>query len=91
MTTPTDPKARVVEIINKRMVKACYEPMGDEIADRLDSEGLLAPEACNWTQDEDGNWDTRCGEKFVFITDGPIENHMKFCCYCGGRFPAPKE
>ena len=40
---------------------------------------------CMWREDEDGTWDTNCGEVFVFITDGgPSENKMRFCCYCGG-------
>jgi hypothetical protein len=38
---------------------------------------------CWWRADGDGNWDTDCGEKFVFIEAGPTENGMKFCCYCG--------
>lgn len=36
------------------------------------------------TQDEDdGSWDTSCGEKHVFTADGPEENSHKFCPYCG--------
>lgn len=38
---------------------------------------------CKWTEDEDGNWFTDCGEAFTFIDGGPAENSMKFCCYCG--------
>lgn len=38
---------------------------------------------CDWTEDEDGNWHTGCGEMFVFTTDGPVENKMRFCPYCG--------
>jgi hypothetical protein len=40
---------------------------------------------CLWTEDQDdGKWDTDCGESFVFTTDGPMENGMDYCCYCGG-------
>lgn len=38
---------------------------------------------CEWKQDEETNWQTGCGNAFVFIDSGPIENGMKFCCYCG--------
>jgi hypothetical protein len=38
---------------------------------------------CTWTEDEDGNWWTGCGEGFVFTSDGPAANKMKWCCYCG--------
>jgi hypothetical protein len=39
---------------------------------------------CRWRQDADsGSWDTDCGGKFEFIDDGPAENKMRFCPYCG--------
>jgi hypothetical protein len=38
---------------------------------------------CTWQEDEDGNWNTSCGEIFIIIDSTPDENHMKFCCYCG--------
>lgn len=41
---------------------------------------------CRWTLDTDGDsWDTQCGEKFQFTVDGPTENGMRFCCYCGQK------
>ena len=40
-------------------------------------------ETCVWAEDEDGNWDTGCGEMFVFEAGGPAENGMVFCPYCG--------
>lgn len=53
---------------------------------------------CTWRFDDgyDGeSWDTSCGEKFVFIDGGPIQNSLRFCCYCGGQMiearPAPVE
>lgn len=41
--------------------------------------------SCRWSENEDGNWDTDCGECFVFETDGPKENRAKWCPYCGRR------
>jgi hypothetical protein len=32
---------------------------------------------CRWAADEDGNYDTACGEKFTFNDDGPVENGPK--------------
>ena len=40
-------------------------------------------EACLWTEDEDGNWETDCGEMYVFNEGNPKENGMNFCGYCG--------
>ncbi len=39
---------------------------------------------CIWAVDDfDGSYDTSCGHKFQFSVDGPVENGMKYCCYCG--------
>lgn len=40
---------------------------------------------CKWQADDDGCWDTECGECFVFEDGGPKENKSRFCQYCGGR------
>lgn len=40
---------------------------------------------CKWTPDEDGVYDTECGEKFVLISSDPKGNQMKYCSYCGGK------
>ena len=42
-------------------------------------------QTCKWREDEDGNWQTTCGNLFVLISETPQQNGMKFCCYCGGR------
>lgn len=44
---------------------------------------LVDSTPCTWREDEDGSWDTDCGDCFVLISDGPSDNRMKFCCYCG--------
>ena len=42
---------------------------------------------CAWTEDGDEwdsiKWDTDCGEAFVFLEGAPIDNNIRFCCYCG--------
>jgi hypothetical protein len=41
---------------------------------------------CEWVLDDiDGKWDTGCGEAFFFEVDGPAENGMRYCPYCGKR------
>lgn len=39
--------------------------------------------ACRWRQDNNGIWETSCGNAFEFNANGPKENRMRFCCYCG--------
>lgn len=43
---------------------------------------------CAWEQENDdpedtNNWHTNCGNDFILIEDGPLDNGMKYCCYCG--------
>lgn len=46
-------------------------------------------EKCHWIVDDDGRWDTECGEAFQFEVDGPRENGFRFCPYCGLKLVAP--
>ena len=38
---------------------------------------------CVWTVDDDGTWETACGEAWQFTCDGPEENNFRFCHGCG--------
>jgi len=38
---------------------------------------------CTWEDNGEDAWETSCGEAFVLNEDGPTENGMKYCCYCG--------
>ena len=40
---------------------------------------------CEWKENEDGQWETGCGEMFEFTTGGLKENKVKWCQYCGGK------
>ncbi len=40
---------------------------------------------CEWVVDEDGIFDTGCGNKFEFMGGGPKENCFAYCPYCGGK------
>lgn len=63
-----------------------------------DPKGCSIPECCTecrkqqctWQQDEDdGSWDTACGNKFCIEEGTPEENEMRFCCYCGAVLVTP--
>jgi len=43
------------------------------------------PKECKWSEDEDGNWWTECGEGHCFIAGSPTDNKQRFCGYCGGK------
>jgi hypothetical protein len=42
-----------------------------------------AEQSCIWTEDEDGIYQTSCGNSFEFMNGTPNDNHTKFCPYCG--------
>lgn len=45
------------------------------------SDGLAT---CEWWYDlGDDVWATHCDNMFSFVVDGPKENGMNFCPYCG--------
>lgn len=47
------------------------------------------PHECAWRYDFHGDaWDTGCGEKFWFASNGPEENGFEYCPYCGGTLNA---
>ena len=50
----------------------------------LNIKGFEMKARCEWTPDDDGTWNTGCGNSLVFIAQGPAENNFKFCPYCGG-------
>ena len=42
------------------------------------------PLTCEWTHnDDDGFWETACGDAWRFDDGGPKENNMNFCHCCG--------
>jgi hypothetical protein len=45
---------------------------------------------CEWHEDLEGNWETDCGNKFVFVDRGPIDNGMRYCPFCGHRLQEVK-
>ena len=47
---------------------------------------LLDDDGCLWEPEDDPDvswWNTSCGQAWSFTTDGPKENGMNFCHYCG--------
>ena len=46
---------------------------------------MTDPAVCHWRGDEDGNWDTDCGECFCVEEGTPQENTYNFCPSCGKK------
>ena len=40
-------------------------------------------EECLWKEDQDGVWDTECGNRFEIMNGTPTENQINWCPYCG--------
>jgi hypothetical protein len=38
---------------------------------------------CEWNDDDEGMFETECGNAFVFNDGGPADNGFRFCPYCG--------
>ncbi len=54
----------------------------------LGARGVSAPErgTREWKIDDYGGdepWHTQCGNAYIFLDGGPLENGATFCCYCG--------
>lgn len=78
-------------IANWKALDAVWRTSTEDEAKRLDDVHyelvpLLIAErdaTCTWREDDEGVWQTECGDAFEFTTDGPEENNVKYCCYCG--------
>lgn len=61
--------------------------LGPDASNRCDRCGAgvfsFSHKPCAWTVEEDGLWNTGCGNAFLFEVEGPHENGFKFCPYCG--------
>ena len=48
------------------------------------SQAGAVPLTCEWTHDEnDGFWESACGEAWQFNDGGPADNNVRFCQGCG--------
>lgn len=76
-----------------RLCKTCGKPtMGaadtcyscSQVAEHHSSDAnKMVPESCNWSEDEDGYWNSQCGVYWQFNEGGPKESRVKFCSGCG--------
>ena len=55
-----------------------------DIAQQAYAAGREARPVCLWNN-VDGCWETTCGNAFEINDGTPSENHMTYCCYCGGK------
>lgn len=46
---------------------------------------------CTWQWDDEGYWETECGNKYVILEGTPKENGMKYCTYCGREINEQRE
>lgn len=59
------------------------QPVAAPLTDSQAQAGAV-PLTCEWAHNEDdGFWDTECGQSWLFDDGGPKENHMNFCHCCG--------
>lgn len=66
-------------VVARAIANTCWQAAG-RLEDRLEGR------TCTWGASDDFEadyWETACGEAFSFIDGGPLENHIKFCPYCG--------
>lgn len=76
---------------NEEIERKVDEVKKDHLASILQACGLLpgseAPKitTCEWTVNDDGAFETACGNVFEFTADGPAQNGFKFCPYCGSQ------
>lgn len=40
---------------------------------------------CEWSEDDDGIWNSACGLAWVIEAGSPEENEMNYCPKCGKR------
>ena len=46
---------------------------------------LAEPRVCTWSEDDDGNWSTACGNSYCMEAGTPKENEYAYCPTCGAR------
>jgi hypothetical protein len=57
----------------------------ENCGDPCDAVAIVNPScsSCDWEENEDGWWNTDCGNAFEFTDGSPIYNEFKCCPYCG--------
>ena len=66
-----------------RALQNASQLISDEIVMTNSERVLSMGEQCVWKEDEDGVWDTECGNSFELVEGVPIQDEMNFCPYCG--------
>ena len=82
---PAEPTPEMVDAAQE-----AYMPFGDmalaiQLAIAAAPQPVVRePLTCEWAHNEDdGFWDTECGQSWRFDDGGPKENNMNFCHCCG--------
>ena len=63
--------------VDRTLVRAAYAA----------GQAASVPRVCAWALDDpdSGTWATSCGNLWLFNDEGPKENGVEFCPYCGGK------
>ena len=75
----------VAERYRKHLETALWsQPTPQPTPQPTQTQAGAVPLTCEWTHNEDdGFWETACGEAWRFDDGGPGENNMHFCHSCG--------
>ena len=69
------------EVARLRAARETEEEERNKLRADLESETR-----CRWTYDEHHDkWDTGCNNAFTLLNDGPQENGLIYCPYCGAH------
>jgi hypothetical protein len=84
--TDDEQRARFSEILLRVLMASAADEgqCAEDAALALVREVERAQGCCIWAEDEDGNWDAHCGQKFTFShLNGPLTDGFRWCPYCG--------
>ena len=65
-----------------------FDAKGDKVWE-VDVKGFNT-DKCTWSLSSD-NYDTQCGNSFVFTSGDPSDNDFLFCPYCGKKLISGQE
>lgn len=78
-------------LVEKNLIKTLHEELLDHEPDSFVVNRDICElwkqandrKQCAWVENQDANWETGCGETFVFNDYMlPSEHSFKFCCFC---------
>ena len=80
---PTQSKNWLARLPPEEQERLSNQPAGGQQLPAQSQPIETGHEWCVWQADDEGTYETSCGQAFVFTCDGPRENGARFCMYCG--------